>query len=104
MSFEFTFRAFSRSFFPKRPTISMFVRRETTIYPVVTVKLFIETSGKHLQVNPFPYTTEIARMRRYTMLSNIFKCQDVRHTISVYIKCQDVRHTISVYIKCLCLH
>ena len=30
-----------------------------------------------------PYTTHIARVRCYTMLSTIFKCQDVHHTISV---------------------
>ena len=27
-------------------------------------------------------------------------CQDVQHTISVYIKCQDVQNTTSGYIKC----
>ena len=34
------------------------------------------------------------------MLSTIFKCQAVKHTISAYIYGQDVQHTISVYIKC----
>ena len=29
------------------------------------------------------YTTKIARIIRYTMLSTIFKCQDVQHTLSV---------------------
>ena len=47
-----------------------------------------------------PYATKIARIKRYTMLSTIFKCQDVPHTISVCVKCQDVQHTISVYVKC----
>ena len=34
----------------------------------------------------------IARIRRYKMLSTIFKCKDIQHTISAYIKCQDVQH------------
>ena len=33
-----------------------------------------------------PFTTEIARIRRYTILSTIFKCQGVQHTISAHIK------------------
>ena len=38
------------------------------------------------------YTTKTVRIRCYTMLSTIFKCKDVQHTISVYIKCQEVQH------------
>ena len=70
--------------------------RETTILymAVSTVRMFILPS-----TNNSPYTTKMARRRRYTMLSTVLKCQDVQHTISAYIKCQDVHHTISVYIK-----
>ena len=46
-----------------------------------------------------PYTTKIARIRCYTMLSTIVNCRDVQHC--AYIKCQDdVQHTISAFIKC----
>ena len=38
----------------------------------------------------YPYTVKIARIRYDTMISSIFKCEDV-HTISVYIKCQGVQ-------------
>ena len=36
-----------------------------------------------------PYTIKITRIGHYTMLSTIFKCQDVQHTISAYIKSQE---------------
>ena len=57
--------------------------------------MFIELSDKHSQplgLTHSPYTTEIARIRCYTTLRTVVKCQDVQqHTISVYIKCQDVQ-------------
>ena len=39
----------------------------------------------------FLCTTKIARIRRYTMLSTIFKHEDVQRTISLYIKCREVQ-------------
>ena len=44
-----------------------------------------------------PYTTKIARKRCHTILSTIFECKDVQHTISAYIKCQDVQYTIRAF-------
>ena len=53
-----------------------------------------------VRLTPSLYTTMIARIRRYSRLSTIFKCKDVQHTTSACFKCKDVQHTISVYIKC----
>ena len=36
-----------------------------------------------VRITPSLYTTKRARIRCYTMLSIIFKCQDVQHAISV---------------------
>ena len=38
-----------------------------------------------------PYTTMIARIRLYTMLSTIFKCLDVQDTINAYVKFQGIQ-------------
>ena len=66
-TFTFTFRAFSRRFYPERLIITTFVG------------IFIEASV----YEPHSlYTTRIAMIRCYTMLSTIFKCQEVQHTIS----------------------
>ena len=44
---------------------------------VGTVRMLIEPSAKHLiaKITHSPYTTKIARITHYTMLSSIFKCQ-----------------------------
>ena len=37
------------------------------------------------------YTAKTARIRCYTTLSTIFKCEDVQRTPIVYIKCKDIQ-------------
>ena len=64
----------------------LFVRRRKrniTNIAVGTVQLFIEPSARHLQLLTHSlYITEIARIRCYTMLCTMFKCQDVQQTLS----------------------
>ena len=58
--------------------------RETTVYLCHYSKDVHRTKCQALSITRLthsPYITEIARIRRYTMLSTIFKCQDVQHTI-----------------------
>ena len=68
-------------FCPERLTISPFVRRrETTIYLFGYSKDVNRTKCQALTIirlTHSPYTTEIARIRCYTRLSTIYKCQDV---------------------------
>ena len=46
------------------------------------------------------HTTKIARIICYTMLSTVFKCKDVQHTVSVDIKCQiNILNKINVLVK-----
>ena len=40
---------------------------------------------------PSPYTTKIARIRRYTIISTILTCQGVEHTISKRLVFRRVR-------------
>ena len=58
--FTFTFQAFSRRCYPKRLTISKFVRRRRNKY--------------FARLTHSLYTTKIARIRCYTMLSALFQC------------------------------
>ena len=90
-TFTFTFRPFSRHFYPKRLTISTFVI-SATIY-VGTVKMFIEPSASTdiRQDNLFPiHTAVIASYCRCYTNKELYKIQ---HTLSAYIKCQAVQHT-----------
>ena len=66
-SFKFTFRAFCRQFYPKRLTISRFVRRrETTICLCLYSKDVHRTKCQALIITRLthsPYSTKIARIK-----------------------------------------
>ena len=93
-TFTFTFRAFSRRFYPKLLTISTFVRRKRNNNKlnkgsfIVDSKICtrqIEVKYQALTIPRLihsPYKTKIATVRCYTFPSTIFKCKDVQHTIS----------------------
>ena len=62
---------------------------ETTIYRCRYSKDDHRTKCQALTIVSLthsPYTTKIARIRCYTMLSTVIECQDVRPTMSAYIK------------------
>ena len=74
-TFTFTSRAFSRCFYPKQLTISTFVRRrERTIYLCGYSKDVHRTKCQALTITRLThslYTTEIVRIRRYTVLCHL---------------------------------
>ena len=88
----FTFRVFIRPFLPKATYNKSICqkKRKNNIYRYRCSKDVRRTKYQALTISRLthsPYTTKIARIRCYTMLlSTIFKCMDIKHTISVYIK------------------
>ena len=77
--------AFSRCFYQKRLSISH-QKKETKIYRSSYSKDVHRNKYQAYTIatlTHFLYTTKIARIRRYMMLSTIFKCQDVQHTIGL---------------------
>ena len=80
---SFTFMAFGRRFYPKRLTISTLVRiKRNNIFLYIYCSPPIVQALTIARLNHSLYTTKIARIRFYTMLSTIFKFKDVQHTIS----------------------
>ena len=87
--------------FIQRLKIRTFVRRKRNNNPCRYSEDVHRTECQALTIARLThssYTTKIARIRCYnaTMLRTAFNCQDVQHTISVYIKCWDVQ----TYTKC----
>jgi hypothetical protein len=93
-----------RTLYPKRLTKSTFIRRKRNnicLYSkdVHRTKCQAQRIARLIQSL---YPKKIARIRCYKMLSTIFECKDVQHTISLYIKYQDVHHTIQkVHKRCV---
>ena len=78
----------SQTLLSNKTYIKYICHRNVKQYNAVgTLRMFIEPSAKHLltRLTHSPCATKTARVGCNTMLSTIFKCQDVQHTCTTYV-------------------